>query len=51
MFALLRIRGVTAWDSLAAHCPFTLRSKRQAVFVSIAVIIVRAVARGPIQRP
>jgi hypothetical protein len=44
MFALSRSKGVTAWGSLATHYPFILRLKRRAVFVSIAVIIVRTVA-------
>jgi hypothetical protein len=49
MFAWLSIKGVTACGSLAAHF-LTLRLKGRAVFVSIAVIIVRAAARGSIRR-
>jgi hypothetical protein len=42
MFACLSIKGVTACGSPAAHPPSTLRLNGGAVFVSIAVIIVRA---------
>ena len=41
MFACLSIQGVTACGFPAAYFPFTLRLKGRAVFVSIAVIVVR----------
>jgi hypothetical protein len=50
MFAYLSIQGVTACGFPAAYFPFTLRLKGRAVFVSIAVIVVRAAARGSILR-
>ncbi|MEY2605918.1 MAG: hypothetical protein QOH31_3734 [Verrucomicrobiota bacterium] len=51
MFAYLSIKGVTACGFRAAYFPSTLRLKGRAVFVSIAVIVVRAAARGSILRP